>query len=120
MILTLDVYLGDGLNGMLAGVYLKEDTQKYKAGFTNRICLTNSLIAVLFKCEKSFTINFFVPLLSWPCYSFMPFSEDEEFNVSSKPSDGHMLFTKSCVGAMSILVLHVFDSKGLLEGNFYC
>lgn len=58
LILTLDVYLGDKLNGMLAGVYLKEDTQKYKAGFTNRIRLTNSLIAVLFKCEKIFYDQF--------------------------------------------------------------
>lgn len=37
---------------MLAGVYLKEDTQKYTAGFTNRMCFTNRLKAMLFKCEK--------------------------------------------------------------------
>lgn len=65
---------------MLAGVYLKEDTQKYTAGFTNRMCFTNRLKAMLFKCEKkSYTCikkKFFILYIKWPCYAFLPFSED--------------------------------------------
>lgn len=39
-------------------------------------------------------INFIVLLLSWFCYLFMFFLEDEEFNVLSKLLDGYMLFIK--------------------------